>query len=67
MDFTHSKTGKKSSLLLESRSLLVLSGDARYVWQHAIAGRKTVRLNGQIISRARRVSLTFRKVILAAE
>jgi alkylated DNA repair dioxygenase AlkB len=63
MDFTHSETGEKSSLLLEPRSLLVLSGDARYVWQHAIAGRKTDRLNGQIIPRVRRVSLTFRKVI----
>jgi len=64
MDFTHSKTGEKSSLLLEPRSLLVLSGDARYVWQHAIAGRKTDRHNGQIIQRTRRVSLTFRKVII---
>lgn len=65
MDFSHSKTGDKSSLLLEPRSLLVFSGDARYVWQHAIAGRKTDRFNGQIIPRARRVSLTFRKVIVA--
>ena len=62
MDFTHSKTGEKSSLLLEPRSLLVLSGDARYVWQHAIAIRKTDRYNGQIIQRTRRISLTFRKV-----
>ena len=31
MDFTHRKTGEKSSLLLEPRSLLVLTGDARYV------------------------------------
>lgn len=66
MDFTHSETGEKSSLLLEPRSLLVLTGDARYVWQHAIAGRKKDRHNGQIIQRTRRVSLTFRKVILAA-
>ena len=65
MDFTHSKTGEKSSLMLEPRSLLVLSGDARYVWQHAIAGRKTDRHNGQIIQRTRRISLTFRKVIVA--
>ncbi len=63
MDFTHSKTREKSSLLLEPRSLLVLSGDARYVWQHAIAARKTDRYQGQIISRTRRISLTFRKVI----
>jgi alkylated DNA repair dioxygenase AlkB len=65
MDFTHSKTGEKSSLLLEPRSLLVLSGDARYVWQHAIAGRKMDRFNGQAIQRTRRISLTFRKVIVA--
>lgn len=63
MDFTHSKTGDKSSLLLEPRSLLVLTGDARYVWQHSIAQRKTDRYNSQIIPRARRVSLTFRKAI----
>jgi alkylated DNA repair dioxygenase AlkB len=63
MDFTHSKTGKKSSLLLEPRSLLVLSGDARYAWQHAITGRKIDRYNGQIIERTRRISLTFRKVL----
>lgn len=65
MDFTHSATGDKSSLLLEPRSLLVLTGDARYVWQHAIAGRKTDRHNGQIIQRTRRISLTFRKIAVA--
>jgi alkylated DNA repair dioxygenase AlkB len=63
MDFTHSKTGEKSSLMLEPRSLLVLTGDARYVWQHAIAERKTDRYQGQVIQRARRISLTFRTVI----
>jgi len=62
MDFTHSKAGEKSSLLLEPRSLIVLTDDARYVWQHAIAGRKTDRHQGQIIQRTRRISLTFRKV-----
>lgn len=66
MDFTHSKTGEKSSLLLEPRSLLVLSCDVRYHWQHAIAGRKTDRFNGQSIQRTRRISLTFRKVIVDA-
>ncbi len=66
MDFTHSKTGQKSSLLLEPCSLIVLTGDARYVWQHAIAARKTDRSNGQIIQRTRRISLTFRKAIVDA-
>jgi alkylated DNA repair dioxygenase AlkB len=65
MDFNHSKTGEKSRLLLEPRSLLVLTGDARYVWQHAIAGRKTDRHQGQVIQRTRRVSMTFRKIIVA--
>jgi alkylated DNA repair dioxygenase AlkB len=64
MDFIHSKTGDKSSLLLEPRSLLVLTGDSRYVWQHAIAARENDRFQGQIISRTRRISLTFRKVIV---
>ncbi len=62
MNFTNSKTGEKSSLLLEPCSLLVLTGDARYVWQHAIAGRKTDHHNNQNIERTRRISLTFRKV-----
>lgn len=64
MYFTHSITGEKYSLLLEPRSLLVLTGDARYEWQHSIAGRKTDKHQGQIIRRTRRLSLTFRKVIL---
>jgi alkylated DNA repair dioxygenase AlkB len=42
MDFAHSKTGEKSSLLLEPYSLLVLSGDARYVWQHAMLHGKRI-------------------------
>lgn len=64
MDFTRSEAGEKSSLLLEPHSLLLLNGDARYVWQHAIAARKTDLFNGQIIPRTRRLSLTFRKVTL---
>lgn len=46
MEFTHVERREKIPVLLEPRSLLVLSGDARYVWQHAIAGRKTDRYNG---------------------
>ena len=64
MDFMHPQSGAKSSMLLEPRSLLVLSDDARYAWQHGIAARKSDRYDGHLISRARRISLTFRKVIL---
>ncbi len=64
MDFTNSKTGEKAPLLLEQRSLAILSGDARYIWQHAIAQRKNDKYNGEIIQRNKRVSLTFRTVVI---
>lgn len=64
MDFTNSKTGEKSPLLLAQRSLAILSGDARYIWQHSIANRKTDKYNYEIIQRKLRVSLTFRTVII---
>ena len=63
MDFTNNQTGEKAPVLLAQRSLAILSGDARYIWQHAIANRKTDKYNGVIIKRNRRVSLTFRTVI----
>jgi len=63
MNFTHATTGEKQSHLLEPRSLLILSGDARYHWQHAIPARKTDKWQGKTISRARRISLTFRTVL----
>ena len=63
IDLIHASSGEKQSRLLEARSLLVLSGDARYHWQHAIPDRKSDKWNGQCIPRARRISLTFRTVI----
>lgn len=63
MDFTHSKTNEKIGVLLEPRSVVILSGDARYVWKHGIAGRKTDKHQGVVFSRRRRISLTFRKVV----
>ena len=47
-------------LLLEPRSLVMIYGDARYNWKHAIPARKSD--NGQ--ARTRRISLTFRKVTI---
>ncbi len=64
MEFTPIETGEKISQLLEPRSLVVLSGEARYKWQHAIPQRKTDIVNGQKIARGRRISLTFRTIIL---
>jgi alkylated DNA repair dioxygenase AlkB len=60
MDFQHVKSGQRESMLLERRSLLVLSDVARYEWQHGIAARKTDRWQGTTIPRSRRLSVTFR-------
>lgn len=50
----------EKSIYLEPRSLLILKSDLRYKWKHGIAGRKS----DDGIKRGRRVSLTFRNVIL---
>lgn len=61
MDFRQSQSGERGSLLLEPRSLLVLSDQARYDWQHGIARRKNDRWQGIVIPRGRRLSVTFRR------
>ncbi|HWH00255.1 MAG TPA: alpha-ketoglutarate-dependent dioxygenase AlkB [Pilimelia sp.] len=50
------------ALLLEPGSLLVLTDEARYAWRHGIPARRTDRVHGRVVSRGRRVSLTFRSV-----
>lgn len=64
MQFTNPKTGEKQEIFLKERSLIVLSGPARYEWQHAIPVRKADVVGGFKIERKRRLSLTFRTVIL---
>ncbi|MDB4430906.1 alpha-ketoglutarate-dependent dioxygenase AlkB [Pseudomonadales bacterium] len=56
MNFKRGDT--KRSILLEPRSLLMMYGDARHLWQHSIPSRKSD--NG--IARTRRVSVTLRTV-----
>ena len=63
MDFVNVQSKDAMSLLLEPRSLLVMTGEARYGWSHGIAGRKSDEYRGQNFSRETRISLTFRKVI----
>lgn len=65
MNFTNKfdKT-KKIPVWLEPRSLVVLSGEARDKWLHGIPARKSDVWDGQKHDRERRVSLTFRKVII---
>lgn len=52
-------------LLLKPRSLLVLRGEARYHWTHGIARRKQDLINNIPLKRERRLSVTFRKVIVS--
>jgi alkylated DNA repair dioxygenase AlkB len=63
MIFSSVMGDQSESLLLERGSLLVLSGDARYKWRHAIPARKADKFSGEVLARGRRVSLTFRTVI----
>ena len=57
MEFTH--TGKeKKEIPLESRSLIMLYGDARWTWKHGIPSR----LKDKGVVRGLRISLTFRNV-----
>jgi alkylated DNA repair dioxygenase AlkB len=66
MDFGRSDGSEKISHRLPARSLLIMTGAARYHWQHSIAKRKTDVVDGQKIIRQRRVSLTFRCVVMGA-
>ena len=63
MDFTHSQTKEKTSILLSAGSLIIMQGAARYNLQHGIAARKKDKYKGEEIMRTRRVSLTFREVL----
>lgn len=65
MGFTERTTDTVLPVLVEPGALMVMSGDARYKWRHSIAARKTDTLDGRRIERSRRVSLTFRTVVVA--
>ena len=65
MDFTSKlDKAKKIPVWLAPRSIIVLKDEARNEWLHGIAPRKSDQWAGQKYERQRRVSLTFRKVIL---
>ncbi len=58
------KGDKKQEFYLKPRSLILLSGEARYKWTHAIPARKSDVINGLKMERDRRISLTFRTIII---
>jgi alkylated DNA repair dioxygenase AlkB len=63
IEFQHRISDQVFKLTLAAGSLLVIADEARYDWTHQI--RPRLRDNG--ILRQRRISLTFRKVILSPE
>ena len=66
MDFKKKGEEKttKTEVWLAPRSLVVLKGAARYEWKHGIRPNKNDEWEGVKRPRGRRVSLTFRKVIV---
>jgi len=68
MDFKNKDNNKdKHELLLQAKSLIVITDDARYKWTHGIPSREKDKWLGETIFRKTRISLTFRKVILVAK
>ena len=69
MQFEHARTGECTPVYLAQRSLAVLTGEARYEWTHSIVKRQSDPSRsggGQRVPRRRRVSITFRSVLLEA-
>ena len=62
MEFSK-ESGEVEQLFLEPMSALVIAGEARHEWKHAIPGRTTDEWQGREWPRTRRVSLTFRKLL----
>jgi len=56
---------RRGELILEPGSLVTMEGEARYDWMHGIRGRKQDRIDGEMVARRRRVSVSFRNVIRA--
>ena len=60
--FASQKSSRHMDLLLQPDSLLVMAGEARHDWTHAIPARKTDLVEGRKSPRTRRISLTFRQM-----
>jgi alkylated DNA repair dioxygenase AlkB len=67
MNFTEVKSKRHIPIYLERGSLVVMQGEARHDWKHGILPRKSDQVDGKIISRGRRISLTFRNIVLPEE
>ena len=64
MDFYAIETDTVIQQPLQQRSMICIKDEARYNWKHGIAPRKSDVIDDERIARHRRISLTFRKVVL---
>jgi alkylated DNA repair protein alkB family protein 8 len=55
--------GTKKHVYLPRRSLLLLSGEGRYLYSHGIAKRVSDKVDGVLMRRGVRISLTFRSIL----
>jgi len=63
MNFTNPETNEKKHVLADRRSLVIMTGESRYLWRHGIHCRKCdVLSDGRVLNRSKRISLTFRKI-----
>lgn len=65
MEFSKSVDSKNKEnivkeIILKRKSLVKLSGEARYDWKHGIKARKYDIIKGTKYERKKRISLTFR-------
>ena len=64
MNFTNKYTKEKIPFILPPKSAIILKGESRYEWLHGIPARKSDIIDGFKQNRKRRISLTYRRVIL---
>lgn len=65
MNFEREPNAKdKIEIFVEPRTLLIMKNESRYNYYHGISPRKSDKYNNDTFKRNRRVSITFRKVIL---
>jgi len=64
--FSDERSGRHEELLLEPRSALVMSLEARHEWKHGIPDRLSDGWEGRELPRRRRLSLTFRTMLVGS-
>lgn len=64
MRFIQIKGGEVVDVEVPRRSVYVMQDEARYKWNHSIPSRKKDVVDGNVKHRERRLSITYRKVIM---